>query len=484
MVNSNCVVNLYSFYLIICLWLSCSYEIPEGIPVENENQYNFFSRQSTSRLSFSYAAAVHFAMNHFNNRDASIVPEVASIDPSCSIYFTEPTFVDSQADSGAALLGLYEAAGTTETLPCAVLGTVESESNNHIIPAINSYTIPLLSYYTEDASFVASDGTLGMTLSASGRATAMVKYLKSREYLAYWYNAESERESALANALVKLGGDELKVTIYQIRTGDNIQRKLQQLKDTGIKTIFLSVLKPVDLLTYAVLLNELNMLESSYIYILPPEIIPTDFVGDLYGEHEPGTPLYKLLAGSLVFDRLDGFRFDPKSDKFLEAWSRQNAETVSKVNSIVPKSVHYLAAPDYFQSVGPSNFASFVYDAVMIIGFGACIAEKKAAELIAQGIDPNADSDYIDVSFPEIDGFVTGPRDEIDDELESNEDTAQPTQRQPLIPTPPTVQNAPMVQPVTPSSTPFSVSRPSFIIDEADAPAPAPQQSNSDNPED
>ena len=30
---------------------------------------------------------------------------------------------------------------------------------------------------------------------------------------------------------------------------------------------------------------------------------------DLYGEQQPASPLDKLLAGAIVFDRLDGFDF-------------------------------------------------------------------------------------------------------------------------------------------------------------------------------
>jgi hypothetical protein len=300
------------------------------------------------------------AMHHFNDRNASIVPEIDNINPTCSFSFTEPTIVDSKTDQGAAVRGFYDAAELFEQRPCAVIGTVEDQVNTHLIPTINSYMIPLLSYYTDDAMFVMSEGTIGMTLSAMGRANAMVAYLKSREYLAFWYSAESARESALADALVSYGGNEFSVTVFRIKIQDNIKTKLQQLKESGIKTIFLSVLEPVDLLLYSMLLDELEMLESSFVYIFPPELVPTDIVGDLYGEHEPGTPLYKLLSGSLVFDRLDGFRVDPDNDKFIDLWMQQSSDTVSEINSIVPEGSLYLAAPDYFQVVNPSNFACIV----------------------------------------------------------------------------------------------------------------------------
>ena len=357
------------------------------------DQYNFLSPQSGSRLSFAYTAAVVMAIDHFNNRNSSIVPEVANIDPNCSVYFTDPSFIDTKTDGGQAVIELYDLVDELEEKPCAVLGTVEGQTNIDVIPAANTYQVPLISYYTDDATFVTEKGTIGLTLSADGRARAMVNYLRYRQFLAFWYVAESERETALADALVQHGGKEFRVEVFRVETDDIVTEKLKRLRDSGIKTIFLSVLKPVDLYKYAVMLSEMEMLAPEYVYILPPEIIPTDFVSILYGEQLPGSPLHQLLSGALVFDRLDGFRKNPDTDKFLALWRQQGNETIDKMNSLVPKSAYYLAGPTYFQTVKPANFASVVYDSVMAVGFGACIAEKEtkllAQELAEKGIDPN-----------------------------------------------------------------------------------------------
>jgi hypothetical protein len=232
-----------------------SYELPDDVPIATMDQYNFLSPQSGSRLSFAYTAAVVMAIEHFNNRNASIIPEVANIDSNCSFYFTDPAFIDTNTDGGEAVRELFDLVDRLEEKPCAALGTVEGQTNIDIIPAINTYQIPLISYYTEDATFVTEKGTIGLTLSADGRARAMVNYLKARQFLAFWYIAESERETALAEALVQHGGAELKVEIFRVETDDIIVDKIKRLKDSGIKTIYLSVLKPVDLYKYAVILT-------------------------------------------------------------------------------------------------------------------------------------------------------------------------------------------------------------------------------------
>lgn len=374
-----------------------SYELPDDVPTDTLGQYDFLSAQSGSRLSFAYSAAVIMAIDHFNNRNSSVVPEVANIDPNCSIYFTDPSFIDTNTDGGEAVRELYNLVDELEEKPCAVLGTVEGQTNIDMIPAVNTYQIPLISYYTEDATFVAEKGTIGLTLSADGRARAMVNYLKPRQFLAFWYVAESERETALAEALVLHGGTEFKVEIFRVETNDIVKDKLKGLKDSGIKTIFLSVLTPVDLYRYALVLSEMEMLKPEYVYILPPELIPTDFVSVLYGEQLPGSPLHQLLSGALVFDRLDGYRANPDTDKFLASWKQQGNETIDKMNSLVPKSAYYLAGPTYFQTVKPANFASFVYDSVIAVGLGACIAEKEsillAQELAEKGINPDQENE-------------------------------------------------------------------------------------------
>jgi 7 transmembrane sweet-taste receptor of 3 GCPR len=330
------------------------------------------------------------AIDHFNQRNTTVISEIATIDPNCSIYFTDPAFIDTETDGGLSVRALYDIVDEREEKPCAVLGSVEGSTNMDIIPAINTYEVPLISYYTDDATLVTEKGTIGLTISADGRAKAMVQYLKIRQYLAYWYVAESDRETALADALVKYGTiEQLQVEIFRIQTDDNIRDNLQRLKDSGIKTILLSVPAPVDLYQYSILLEELQMLESEFIYILPPELVPTDYVSIVYGELVHGTPLDKLLSGAFVFDRLDGFRLNPNNDRFYESWKQQGNETIDKMNSLVPNSAYYLAAPGYFQKVKPANFASYVYDAVMTIGLGACIAEKEAKiladELAANG---------------------------------------------------------------------------------------------------
>jgi hypothetical protein len=158
------------------------------------------------------------------------------------------------------------------------------------------------------------------------------------------------------------------------------RQQLQDLKATGIRTILLySDDMAFDLLETAQLLHELDMLTADFVYILPPHIVPSNSVGDIYGEQTPGSPMDKLLSGSLVFEKMDPFQIvddddDDKTnhnDPFWNAWKMQNTSLVDTLNRLRP--IPWLRVEaDYFQQTQPTMGASYAYDSVIAIGLGAC----------------------------------------------------------------------------------------------------------------
>ena len=323
------------------------------------------------------------AMDHFNQRDASVVPELADVPTTCSLYFPEPIIVDSETSSSVSVKALWDETRQTGEVPCAVLGAVFEEANLDLLPAVEAFGIPLLSYYNENVDLVQDANVVATTLSIQGRSRAMLRYLSSREYLAIWHS-NTPQENALTETIVALASDSLQVNAFRNSVGDNVRQRLEQMKETGIKTIFFAIFEPALMPGYASILDELSMLESDFLYILPPELIPVDTVGLLYGEQRPNSPLDKLLAGALVFDRLDGFRADEVNDPFLQSWQLQNATTVDRLNAAVPDSAYYYASQDYFQTIVPAAGSSFVYDAVMSLAVGCCRAEETANRIAAE----------------------------------------------------------------------------------------------------
>ena len=394
----------------------CRYEIPDDVELDYESQYNVWSTSRTSQISYSYAAAALMAMDHFNNRDASVVPEIADLDDQCTIYFPDPTLENSRADGAVSVRTLWDSTIANEaTRPCAVLGPLLEDANYDLQPALSALDIPMVVHHIESDLLASEDvpETTTLSLSANGRANAMLQYLQARGFLADWYPA-LEQELVLAETIERIGeGFGLDVSLYMqkappanVTEEEFTRQNLLFLKETGVTTIMVSLKDASYVHDFARLLDDLDMLQSDYIYILTPILVPFESIGKVYGEHLPGSPVDKFLSGALVFDRLDGFDVNIE-DPFLAAWRRQTEDQVQRLNELVP--LTWLnAAPDYFQSAFPAKGASFFFDAVMTIGFGACEQQRYKREEGSNSTDSgNADddSDGAPTDFEAPEGF-------------------------------------------------------------------------------
>jgi len=345
------------------------YEVP--IEVEYEGQYNPWETSRTAQLSYSYAAAALLAMKHFNARDDSVVRQIADLDATCTVHFPNPIFADSKSDGAVSSRAFFDSVANNETVsPCAMLGPLEEQTNFELQPALAALDIPMLVYYVESDLLASEDteGSVAATLTAIGRAKAMVEYLQNREYLANWYPV-LDQETVLAQELQRVGGEfGLRVSLFMERTAppgvnqdEYTRQNLLRIRDSGITTLFLSLREPFEAPRLAAFLDELDMLTNDYFYVLPPSVVLFDSLIYLYGEHLPGSPLDKLLSGAIAFDRLDLFDVveDENQDDFLSSWRQQGGDLVDELNNLVP--LPWLNAdPDYFQVVRPWRGSSFI----------------------------------------------------------------------------------------------------------------------------
>lgn len=105
---------------------------------------------------------------------------------------------------------------------------------------------------------------------------------------------------------------------------------------------------------------------------------------------DPPIPAYgnvrKLLTGAALLHPVDGFQVSPENDKFAQAWNSVDESFVERLSSqatvVTPtgtfKSGDFESASiDYFHSNAPEPGSSFVFDATMAVGIGACIAERQ-----------------------------------------------------------------------------------------------------------
>jgi len=349
--------------------LLCRYEVP--IPVDFDGQYNPWETSRTARLSYSYAAAALLAMKQFNKRDDSVVHQIADLDATCTVYFPDPIFADSKSDGAVSSRAFWDYVASNETdHPCAMLGPLEEQTNFELQPALAALDIPMLIYHVESDVLASEDrqGSISATLTATGRAKAMVEFLKKRKFFANWYPA-LDQETTLAQELEQVGNQfDLQVSLFLERTAppgasqdDYTRQNLLRIRDSGITTLFLSLREPFEAPRLAVFLDELDMLTSEYLYVLPPSVVVFDSMIEVFGEHPPGSPLDKLLSGAIAFDRLDLFDVmeDEGQDEFLSSWRQQGKDLVDELNSLVP--LPWLNAdPNYFQVVRPFRGSSFI----------------------------------------------------------------------------------------------------------------------------
>lgn len=262
-----------------------SYKVPDHIRRDFKHQYNPWTESIMAQISYSYAAAALLAMDHFNEGDDAVVPGLRDRkDKDCTIYFPEPKYEDCWTDGKNSVRALFDAVKKDQEYhPCAVLGPLAESANFDLRSVLAVFDIPMLVHYIENDIFAGtteSPRTITMSLSAEGRALAMVNYLQSRGFIASWRPGKAEQEAMLAESIEKIGKEQFDLTVASFveeeppadeDEGAFIRKNLQQLKDNGITTIYLSsVREPYKLPQFAIYLEQLDMLHGEYFYILPP----------------------------------------------------------------------------------------------------------------------------------------------------------------------------------------------------------------------
>lgn len=84
----------------------------------------------------------------------------------------------------------------------------------------------------------------------------------------------------------------------------------------------------------------------------------------------------KLLRGAAFFTNYDQFNYNSRDDVFLKTWKKQGYSLVEQLNTMQPPESTFVAESDYFQTVTPTEYSSFLYDSVVATGLSACEAAQ------------------------------------------------------------------------------------------------------------
>jgi 7 transmembrane sweet-taste receptor of 3 GCPR/Receptor family ligand binding region len=360
------------------------------IPFTDEQ---YFSARGDNRLSFddeakrwtpetiaatgySFTAGAALAVYHFNARDPSVVPELQSdLYGECPVQLSVDV-IDSHRNnikSGAAIIHNGEGR-------CAVLGPHSYDAAASTPSVTSALDVPQV-FYSYVSSLVTEPdkfaNTVRVQLSPTEYAGKVLHWLQQngRDHLALFFGG-GEYEISLANSLVNSGRDKFNITVQHFQLGfrERPEDVYQQIRKSGIRTIMRSFMDggPQELIITAQHANRNGLLEDDYLWIFEESLAPVDDIGVVLGKANETSDLYKLLVGGIVFSPLDSWEINHnQQDPFVTSWKGASATLVNQINGMVPFGN---MSGDYFQTHLPRRGTSYVYDAVMAIGFGACRA--------------------------------------------------------------------------------------------------------------
>ena len=283
------------------------------------------------------------------------------------------------------------------TQVCAIIGPVETEAHDGLSALTENFDIPQLAYasiqhrlsrtdlFPRFVRLIPDATDWGETL-----AKAFNRDLWQRNYLAIIYEPDygDDFESPLEDAEDDLPNF-LTITeeVDELEGDDSIEDALNEVVKEGYRTIMYIGDRFTLLDDIARVADGMGLLGEGYFWIisgaaLQPAMLPTV-------RAQVGSPLDKLLNGAAMFTNYDPFVYNATSDKFLEAWKNQNEQLIAELNAKSPKpqgdeegvagnivsdASFYTAESDYFETEVPTEYASFIYDAVVAAGIGACRA--------------------------------------------------------------------------------------------------------------
>jgi hypothetical protein len=329
-------------------------------------------------------ASALMAIEHFNARNDSVVPELAYY-RDCPIQFDtqKSAFFDTQSYTHLAVETLF----AQLELPCAIAGPF------HDIPALELSTLaaaarkfPVTAHRafnqrvtTEYSAPYTSQLYPDMIFSAEVLVSGLLIQERT-DYVAIVYSATdtgSQRRQVLSlemdtnlieNRAYGYYSPFINPTLSAVQ---GIRKALQEVKDSGFRTIVMCMeLATLELPEIAEVANDLGLSNGDYLWMWFGDFDPIYWDSD--DEH-----IRKFLAGSIWTLPLEGHLVD-ENDKFLLAYQSQDELAVNHLNAANPIAFgatgYRFAEADFFEKFKPDYGSGFLYDSVIATGMGACLA--------------------------------------------------------------------------------------------------------------
>ncbi|CAB9516932.1 Gamma-aminobutyric acid (GABA) B receptor [Seminavis robusta] len=366
-------------------------------------------------IGFSHAAAAWMAMEHFNARDPSLVPELGDdIYQECGVSFEmdDTPFFDTSSNGYQAsqlMYNHYEGGG--RNLPCAMVGPYHDQVVTIMATMSASTQIPIVPSGGQDARLsedLVNPYTMVLAPRVPDICSSLAGFLmqhQRNDFIAILFaftDTGNQFQEAIGITLDAFNVTRRRNYGYISPTtpidieGQTTEDAVRAVKDSGYRTIIVNMENPLyELPMIADVAVAENMTENYLWIFLPPfpaqavsaimKLPPT--LGKLL---DPPMPSYqnvrKLLTGAALLHPVDGFQVDFENDKFAQAWRSVNESFVERLNNlpraVTPKKVFTVgeysnATTEFFRTYKPEPGSSYMYDATMLVGMGGCMAEQK-----------------------------------------------------------------------------------------------------------
>lgn len=152
-----------------------------------------------------------------------------------------------------------------------------------------------------------------------------------------------------------------------------VEKALQGVVDSGYRTIVVAPELPSqEIPLLAKVAVEKGLTNGDYMWVWFGDFDP------MIGNDDP--IIREFLAGSVFLTPLEGYHLSD-DDPFLQSWKNQGPSEVERLNRANPVSPgepgYFVANNSYFETL-PEWGSSFLYDAIMSTGIGACLALDSA----------------------------------------------------------------------------------------------------------
>lgn len=333
------------------------------------------------------------AMRVFNERDATVVPELAQeLFQDCNVKFDfdNSLVFNTQTTGHYAAQQLQE----QESYPCAIAGPFNDMPAQELSVLAAASKFPVTVHRAFNLRVVADDfspytSQVFPDLMAHGdQLVAFLRFIGRTDYIAAIYALSDtgiQRSEVLSLSLAGAGMKHRLISYlvpgWEGTADETIRMAMKQVKDSGYRTIVMApelILRELPLIAAAA--EEFGLNNGDYVWVLFGQIDPAMLE---LGNNN----VTKLLSGAAWAGPLE-LHYVDESSLFLRAWIQSNANDVDRANAANPiepgEPGHFFAEPDFFQVYRPDYGDGFVFDAVMSTGIGACLANVNGGNVTSE----------------------------------------------------------------------------------------------------